>query len=50
MTTTAERLARAKDLLAIAESEDPKREAYKRAAEEIAAHKAETGETEQEEK
>src|SRR3954454_8733918 len=39
------RLDRAKQLLTIAESGDAKREAYKAAANEIAAHKAETGET-----
>ena len=41
----ASRLARAKEYLAIAESEDSKREAYKAAAEEIAAHIAETGDS-----
>lgn len=38
-------LDNAKRLLAIAESGDAKKEAYKAAAEEIAAHKAETGDT-----
>ena len=39
----ASRLARVKEYLAIAESEDSKREAYKAAAEEIAVYKSETG-------
>lgn len=39
------RLDRAKQFLAIAESGDAKREAYKAATEEIAAHVAETGDT-----
>ncbi len=39
-----EHLERAREYLAIAESGDAKREAYKAAAEEIAAHKEETGE------
>jgi hypothetical protein len=38
-------LARARDYLAIAESGDAKREAYKMAAEEIVAHKKETGDS-----
>jgi len=42
-----ERLDRAKQYLVIAESEDSKREAYKAAAEEIAAHIAETGDEQQ---
>jgi hypothetical protein len=45
MARMDERLARAKAYLAIAESKDSKREAYKRAAKEIVAHKQETGET-----
>jgi len=40
-----DRLERAKSYLTIAESKDARREAYKRAAEEIVAHQAETGET-----
>lgn len=43
MDTTVDHLAMAKEDLAIAESTDAKREAYKRAAEHIAAHKQATG-------
>ena len=45
MNRGSKRLDRAREFLAIAESGDAKREAYKRAAEEIAAHKAETGDS-----
>jgi hypothetical protein len=45
MTKLDERLARAKAYLAVAESKDSKREAYKLAAKEIAAYKEETGES-----
>ena len=38
-------LTRAREYIAIAESSDAKREAYKRAAEHIAAHRAETGDS-----
>jgi hypothetical protein len=41
----SEHLARARQFLAIAEAENSKREAYKMAADEIAAEKQETGET-----
>lgn len=44
MAKLPDHLARAKEALAIAESDDSKREAYRIAAEEIAAHKKETGE------
>jgi transposase len=40
-----DRIARAKEFLAIAESKDSKREAYIKAAEEIAAHKTDSGES-----
>lgn len=44
MAPTNDRLARAKAYLKIAESKDSKRDAYKKAAKEIAAHRQATGE------
>src|SRR5262245_25912450 len=45
MAKLDDRLARAKQFLAIAESDDAAREAYKRAAEEIVAYQEESGES-----